>query len=47
MEVKSQQEESLRGKALYYREEVHRLNSQLRLAEERAHEETATAHRLV
>ncbi len=36
MEVKSQQEENLRGKAHYYREEVHRLNSQLRLAEERA-----------
>jgi hypothetical protein len=36
MEIKSQQEENIRGETLYYREELHKLKNQLRLAQEHA-----------
>ena len=36
MEIKSQQEENIRGETLYYREELHKLRNQLRLAQEHA-----------
>ena len=46
MEIKSQQEEDIRGQTIRFREDTLRLRNQLRLAQEHAEEEAATADQL-
>lgn len=43
MEIKSINEDNIRGESLYFREEINKIRSQLRIAEERAEEEAGRA----
>jgi chromosome segregation ATPase len=46
MEIKSINEENIRGESLYYRDEIHKLKGKLKMAEERAEEEASKASEL-
>lgn len=46
MEMKSQQEENIRGETFFYREEMYKLRNQLRLAEEHAEEEASASQQM-